>query len=1109
MSSENPPGNPTERELFEQALDLAPEARERFLDAACGMDAALRKRISALLLASDEAEGFLPNRPAMEGASSGRLGITSEKAGDQIGRYHLLEKIGEGGCGIVYMAEQREPVRRRVALKILKPGMDTRNVVARFEAERQALALMDHPNIARVLDGGETDSGRPYFVMELVRGVRVTEFCDSKRLSPRERMALFIQICLAIQHAHQKGIIHRDIKPSNILVTVNDDVAVPKVIDFGIAKATGQSLTDKTLFTQFHGLIGTPAYMSPEQMEFSSVDIDTRTDVYSLGVLLYELLVGRTPFDSHELLALGWEEMRRTVREKEPMRPSTRIQSIPEDDRTSTAQRRRCDAPRLYGDLRGDIDWIVLKCLEKDRGRRYDSVGALVQDIIRHLQDEPIAARPPSVRYRLRKAVQRHRIAFLTVGAIATTLILTAVFATWMFFRERTARELAESATQKANHETQAARRSERTAQLAAYAADIQTAQTAINETQRGRTRALLEGQRPTKGAEDLRGIEWRWLWNASRDESVQIVRHPGIVRETIVSRDGAWVATVCLDGVIRIWESATLKQLTQFKEPSPNGLTLSFDGALVAIATADGTVVRSTRSWDVVRVFPGLNTPLSFTTNGASLFGVEGGQWVRWSLNGSERKLLPDALDGHPPQRLAELGNDRLVINAEDQPDHMAVISRETGELLQKVPGLYATRGLAGSSNGRWVAAGTANGEVAVWDVVLGRWLGMIKFHDRPVRGVAFSSDDQQLATASADQLVRLWEMPPPIKGFLHETEHFQGHESEVWGVRFLSGGHRLVSGGKDSTLRTWNVSPLPIRASKELYHPSSLVMGITPDGGQVISLSDSRRIDWWRTDDDQLAEEQILPFTPQNLPLWGGDGRLFARDEGGSVQVWDTRSKAISLTLSRGGMPLHPVGYGTNGTWLAVAEFSAQRKLHLYQLPKTEPILVQEDFSGERRGFDRMAAFSPDGTWVAYPGREFTVSLLNLKTHTLQKPLRGFVWNSFSLAFSPDSRLLAGTGWDGNLCVWNCETGERVLGPFAIHGNAVNHVEFSADGRSILTTCEGGTLRFWNAHNGRQMLSYPEAESTGGALLPADDRSLIFWNRYTYRLIRWDLSE
>ena len=287
----------------------------------------------------------------------------TEKPGDTIGRYKLLQQIGEGGCGVVYMAEQDEPVRRRVALKIIKLGMDTKSVIARFEAERQALAMMDHPNIAKVLDAGATETGRPYFVMELVRGMKITEYCDEAKLSTRARLDLFIQVCQAIQHAHQKGIIHRDIKPSNILVTVNDGVPVPKVIDFGIAKATsGQQLTDKTLFTAFEQFIGTPAYMSPEQAVLTSLDIDTRSDIYALGVLLYELLTGKTPFDAKELLAIGLDEMRRTIREQEPPRPSTRLSTLPGQELSTTAQRRGLDAPKLVSELRGDLDWIVMKC---------------------------------------------------------------------------------------------------------------------------------------------------------------------------------------------------------------------------------------------------------------------------------------------------------------------------------------------------------------------------------------------------------------------------------------------------------------------------------------------------------------------------------------------------------------------------------------------------------------------------------------------------------------------------------------------------------------------------------------------------------------------------
>ncbi len=318
-----------EQAVFAEALQrAAPEARAAYLDGACGAEAALRGRVEALLRAVENAGDFLESPP--EGLigdtdSASLLRELSEKPGDRIGRYRLLEKIGEGGCGVVYMAEQEEPVRRRVALKVIKPGMDTRSVIARFEAERQALALMDHPSIAKVFDGGATTAGRPYFVMELVRGVRITEFCDEARLSTEARLRLFIEVCQAIQHAHQKGIIHRDLKPSNILVTVNDGVPVPKVIDFGIAKATGQRLTDKTLFTQFHSFIGTPAYTSPEQAEMSSVDVDTRSDIYSLGVLLYELLTGKTPFDGEELLRSGLDEMRRTIRETQPPKPSSRL----------------------------------------------------------------------------------------------------------------------------------------------------------------------------------------------------------------------------------------------------------------------------------------------------------------------------------------------------------------------------------------------------------------------------------------------------------------------------------------------------------------------------------------------------------------------------------------------------------------------------------------------------------------------------------------------------------------------------------------------------------------------------------------------------------------
>ena len=541
-----------EEELFNGALALPAEERPQFLRQACGGDAALLRRMEALVRAHQKAGVFLERLAGPDLLGAAAVGESppplEEVAGTMIGRYKLLQKIGEGGCGIVYMAQQESPVQRKVALKVIRLGMDTKEVIARFEAERQALALMDHPNIARVLDAGATETGRPYFVMELVRGVKITDYCDQQNLSTAGRLQLFAQVCYAIQHAHQKGIIHRDIKPSNILVTLQDGEPVPKVIDFGIAKATQGRLTDRTLFTAFEQFIGTPAYMSPEQAQLTSEDVDTRSDIYSLGVLLYELLTGRTPFEAKELLRVGLDEMRRQIREVEPLKPSTRLRTLEAGALTTTALHRATEPPRLIHLVRGDLDWIVMRCLEKSRARRYPTTGELARDLERHLCDEPVTACPPGTLYRVQKFARRNKLAVMATAAVASALVVGLGVSTWEYAQEKAARERAVAAEEQQRQLRQQAEDAREHA-LAAEAQQTRLRQQAEDARERA-IAAEGEQNRLRQQAEEARTNETRQRVLAEEARNNEAHQRELAEAEASKSRRGAQFIEEMLQGV-------------------------------------------------------------------------------------------------------------------------------------------------------------------------------------------------------------------------------------------------------------------------------------------------------------------------------------------------------------------------------------------------------------------------------------------------------------------------------------------------------------------------------------------------------------------------------
>ncbi|SPE60222.1 putative Histone acetyltransferase [Verrucomicrobia bacterium] len=1061
----------------------------------------------------------------------------TEKPGDHIGRYKLLEQIGEGGCGVVYVAEQEQPVRRRVALKVIKLGMDTRQVVARFEAERQALALMDHPNIAKVLDAGATEAGRPFFVMELVKGVRITNYCDGNSLSTAERLGLFVQICQAIQHAHQKGIIHRDIKPSNILVTLHDGVPAPKVIDFGIAKATGgQRLTDKTIYTAIEQFIGTPAYMSPEQAEMSGLDIDTRSDIYALGVLLYELLTGNTPFDAGRLFDAGLDEIRRIIREEDPPRPSTRISTLDAGELTTVAKHRNAEPPKLLGLIRGDLDWIAMKCLEKDRNRRYETANAVAMDVQRFLSNQTVAARPPSALYSLRKMARRNKLAF-TAGAFIAVALVVGIGATssaWLYARsasarEKAARRQAEMNEQKASAE---ARRADQNA--AAEAAQKQRAEAALAEArstlatadflqatrliseqvdsdalaylQRSLSIAPSNNPALTRLVTLLSYRAWVWplltlhtngvnsaqfsldgtrivtasgdlaqVWDAQSGAALtQPLKHNGAVSSARFSPDGQRIVTASLDGTARVWDALSGTTLTELLKNggAVSSAQFSPDGRRIVTASWDNTA----RVWDA-RSGAALTQPLKH--NGivsSAQFSPDGRRIVTASNDGTAR--VWDAQSGAALTEPLKL--DGFVRSAQFSPDGQRIV--------------------------------TAAGDTAqVWDAQSGAALGQPLKHTDLVFSAQFSPDGRRIVTASLDGAARVWDAQSGA-ALTEPLEHHAGVRS----AQFSPDGQRIVTASLDGTARVWDAQSgaaltQPLQQNGELWSAQ-----FSPDGRRIVTASLEGAARVWDTQSGTALAQPLMHNGVVNSAQFSPDGtRIVTASEDRTARVWDAQNgAALARPLQHKGS-VRSAQFSPDGSRIVTA--SEDRTARVWDAHSgaamTKPLehdgdvrsaqfsrdgsrIVTASGDGTARVWDahsgaaltkplehngdvRSAQFSPDGSWIVTASVDGTVQVWDAHNGTaLSQPLK-HNGEMISAQFSPDGRRIVTASVDGTARIWDAQSGAALTEPLK-HNGVVNSAQFSPDGTRIVTASGDRTARIWDAQSGAA-LTQPLKHNSG----------------------------
>jgi WD40 repeat protein/serine/threonine protein kinase len=1056
--------------VFLNAVEIAAAAeRQAYVEAQCGNDEVLRHEVEELLR-HHAAQGSFLEAPVEGRASTIALPEAPERPGALIGPYKLLEPIGEGGMGTVWMAQQTEPVKRLVAVKLVKAGMDSRQVIARFEAERQALALMDHANIARVLEAGTTrgepggvSPGRPYFVMDLVKGVPIARYCDEHHLTLRQRLELFIPVCQAVQHAHQKGIIHRDLKPSNILVAPYDGKPVVKVIDFGVAKAAGQQLTDRTLVTGFGAIVGTLEYMSPEQAELNNQDIDTRSDIYSLGVLLYELLTGSTPFSHKALDAAGLLDTLRTIREQEPTKPSKKLSTA---ERLPTlAANRGTEPAKLTKLIRGELDWIVMKALEKDRSRRYETASAFAADVQRYLRDEPVEACPPSAWYRFRKFARRNQRGLLTAAVVALAVLLTAAVSGVLIWQ--------------ANQDLHQALDRER---LTAYLQRIALAEREWAANNLSRMEQLLDAC-----PQDLRGWEWRYL-KRLRYGALAPLRHESGVYCVAFSHDSEYLATATKEGFVRLWRAKTGQELRKWHAHAENATCIQFspDSRYLASGGWDEKV----KVWDVQKVLQGeVQAPIlqlehtsrvwgvSFSPDGQRLASAGGrsedvkGVLKVWDVSTGQATLtlssFPSAVrcvqfspDG---RRLAtgtaragglvqlwdaQTGQEQLPLRSPNRGDFEAVAFRPDGRRLAAVGGLFRVH---------------PDRQVEVWDTQTGEQLLSLSGHVAALRSVAFSPDGRRLASTGLDQTVKLWDAATG-----QEVLTLRGHIDNVFGVAFSPDGHQIASASADKTVRIWDATPVEGEAGLE-----------------------------YRTLRGHTGAVTDVAFHPK-------DGRTLASaDTDGRVRVWDFRSGQ-----NLGILPESPsafrlrVAYSPDGRRLAVAS-GDRPDVKVWDVATAKAICT---FGGHDR--DALCvAFSLDGRHVASAGFDFTVRVWDATTGKEIQGLKGHDWPVHGVAFSPDGRHLASCSADSTVRVWDRTTVQelRVLEPR--HAARVYGVAFSRDGERLASASWDRTIKVWDTATWK--LLHDVHDSLGAAaqcVAFGPDRRRLAWGSTDSTVKVWD---